>query len=77
MQRSGCISYRGRLNETAPPSLIYLGEFLMVLSLRCNKAKGPAEYIWLVLWPDSLMPPEDRRLRRYLRFDLGQDLTDV
>lgn len=63
------IDYRGRLLEMRPPRLRYLSEFLLVLSFRAAGSETK-QSLALVLWPDSLQSSDDRRLRRYLRFDL-------
>ena len=75
-QQFARIDYRGRVHETAQPSVVYLTEFLVVLSLRGSISAASTTRIQLVLWPDSLPPAEDRRLRRYLRFELPQNLYD-
>ena len=54
--------------------MIYFSEFLLVLIFRPEAEKGAARVVHLVLWPDSLERIEDRRLRRYLRFDLPTGL---
>jgi len=54
--------------------VIYFSEFLLVLNFRPEAEKGAAKAIHLVLWPDSLARRENRRLRRYLRFDLPSRL---
>ncbi len=54
--------------------MIYFSEFLLVLIFRPEAEKGTARVVHLVLWPDSLERIEDRRLRRYLRFDLPTGL---
>jgi hypothetical protein len=56
------------------PGVIYFSEFLLVLNFRPEAEKGAAKAIHLVLWPDSLARRENRRLRRYLRFDLPSRL---
>ena len=56
------------------PSVIYFSEFLLVLSFRPEAEKEAAEAAHLVLLPDSLEYIEDRRLGRYLRFDLPDSL---
>ncbi len=70
------LDYRGRVYETAPPSVTYFSEFLLVLRLRGGVSEASTNTVHLVLWPDSLTPAEDRRLRRYLRFELPQNLQD-
>lgn len=69
-EQSASLSYLGKLWEMQLPSVIYLSEFLLVLRFRPEVEKGSSPAIYLVLWPDSLTDAEDRRLRRYLRFDL-------
>lgn len=64
------IDYRGELSEMRPPQLKYFSEWLLVLSFSSG---GEGAQLPLVLWPDSLSRRDDRRLRRYLRFDLGKD----
>ena len=56
--------------------MAYFSEFLLVLSFRPETEKEAAKVVHLVLWPDSLerSESEDRRLRRYLRFDLPASL---
>lgn len=73
-EQSVSLSYRGKLREMQLPSVIYFSEFLLVLNFRPEAEKGAAKAIHLVLWPDSLVRRENRRLRRYLRFDLPSRL---
>lgn len=70
------IDYRGRVYETAPPRVIYMSEFLIVLNMRRSQKVGSPKSIPLVLWPDSLLRAEEARLRRYLRFELPENLDD-
>ena len=70
------LSYLGKLWEMQLPSVIYFSEFLLVLSFNPEAEKGGARALHLVLWPDSLTRSEDRRLRRYLRFDLPSKLSE-
>lgn len=69
------IGYRGRVIETELPVVKYLSEFLIVL--RLLPVNGGGEFIDLVLWPDSVRRSEERRLRRYLRFELPGSLRDA
>jgi len=69
-EQSASLSHLGKLWEMQLPSLIYFSEFLLVLSFRSEATKEAAEAFHLVSMPDSLECNEDRRLRRYLRFDL-------
>ena len=73
-EQAARLSYLGKLWEMQLPSVIYFSEFLLVLSFDPEAEKGGARAIHLVLWPDSLARSEDRRLRRYLRFDLPSKL---
>ena len=73
-EQSVSLSYRGKLREMQLPSVLYFSEFLLVLNFRPEAEKGAAKAIHLVLWPDSLVRRENRRLRRYLRFDLPSRL---
>jgi hypothetical protein len=73
-EQSASLSCRGKLREMQLPGVIYFSEFLLVLSFRPEAEKGAAKAIHLVLWPDSLARRENRRLRRYLRFDLPSRL---
>jgi hypothetical protein len=73
-EQSASLGYLGKSWEMQLPSVIYFSEFLLVLSFRPEARKGSARAIHLVLWPDSLARSEDRRLRRYLRFDLPSSL---
>lgn len=75
-EQSASLSHLGKLWEMQLPSVIYCSEFLLVLNFRPEAEKGLASAIRLVLWPDSLARSEDRRLRRYLRFDLPSSLLD-
>tara|TARA_B110000444_G_scaffold254534_1_gene287233 strand:+ start:638 stop:1006 length:369 start_codon:yes stop_codon:yes gene_type:complete len=75
-EQSASMSYLGKVWEMQLPSVIYLSEFLMVLSFRPEAEMGSAQAVYLVLWPDSLRRSEDRRLRRYLRFDLPTNLLE-
>ena len=62
------------MQETALPNVVYMSEFLLVLRFRPEMKKPRCRLRYLVLWPDSLVSAESRRLRRFLRFDLVQDL---
>ena len=73
-EQSASLSHLGKLWEMQLPSVIYFSEFMLVLSFRPEAEEGSARAIHLVLWPDSLARREDRRLRRYLRFDLPSSL---
>ncbi|PCI76024.1 MAG: hypothetical protein COB20_11550 [SAR86 cluster bacterium] len=73
-EQSCRLSHLGKLWEMQLPSVIYFSEFLLVLSFRPEAENDLARVIHLVLWPDSLARIEDRRLRRYLRFDLPSSL---
>ena len=73
-QQSASLCHLGKLREMQLPSVIYFSEFLLVLSFRPEAEEGSAGAIHLVLWPDSLVRSEARRLRRYLRFDLPSSL---
>lgn len=73
-EQSASLSHLGKSWEMQLPSVIYFSEFLLVLSFRPEAENGSAGAIRLVLWPDSLARSEDRRLRRYLRFDLPSSL---
>ena len=73
-QQFARLDYRGRVHETELPSVTYLSEFLVVLSLRSSVSAASASRFYLVLWPDTLRRAEDRRLRRYLRFELPENL---
>lgn len=73
-EQSASLSHLGKLWEMQLPSVIYFSEFLLVLSFRPEAEKRAARVVHLVLWPDSLARSEDRRLRRYLRFDLPTSL---
>ena len=69
-EQSASLSHLGKLWEMQLPSVIYLSEFQLVLSFRPEAEKEAAEAAHLVLLPDSPKYIEDRRLRRYLRFNL-------
>lgn len=73
-EQSASLSHLGKVWEMQLPSVVYFSEFLLVLNFRPEAEKGSARAIHLVLWPDSLARSEDRRLRRYLRFDLPTSL---
>ena len=76
-EQSVRLSRLGRTEEMQLPSVIYFSEFLLVLCFRPEARKDSARAIHLVLWPDSLRRSEQRRLRRYLRFDLPGSLLVV
>ena len=69
-EQSASLSHLGKLWEMQLPSVTYFSEFLLVLSFRPEAEKEAAEAAHLVLLPDSPKYIEDRRLRRYLRFNL-------
>ena len=56
---------------TELPTVGFCGEFLMLLkfSWQSDQAGARTRHRYLLLLPDSLQVDEDRRLRRYLRFD--------
>jgi hypothetical protein len=69
----------GRQRRLPLPTLVYFSEFLVVLCFRpqagaASLQRSRASH--LVLWPDSLRRCDDRRLRRYLRFEQPHDLID-
>ena len=72
------LNHLGQVWEMQLPDVVYFSEFLLVLSFRpeTEAGTGKADMIHLVLWPDSLSRSEDRRLRRYLRFDLATSLLE-
>lgn len=69
-EQSVRLNWSGKLREMKLPRVVYLSEFLLVLSFRPEAEQDSSTAMHLVLWPDSLVPREERRLRRYLRFDL-------
>jgi len=73
-EQSARLNHLGKLWEMHLPSVTYFSEFLLVLSFRSEAERGAVKVVHLVLWPDSLERSEDRRLRRYLRFDLPSSL---
>lgn len=73
-EQSASLSHLGKLWEMQLPSTVYFSEFLLVLSFRPEVEKGSTGAVHLVLWPDSLECREDKRLRRYLCFDLPTSL---
>tara|TARA_B110000858_G_C17803303_1_gene476437 strand:+ start:3752 stop:4213 length:462 start_codon:yes stop_codon:yes gene_type:complete len=75
-EQSASLSHLGKVWEMQLPSVIYFSEFLLVLSFRPEAEQGSTRVVHLPLWPDSLSRSEDRRLRRYLRFDLATSLLD-
>lgn len=76
-QQHGLLQFAAREVTVSLPSIRYYSEFLIVLSFepRLTPAASPgsrlrlARSINVVIWPDSLGRADDRRLRRYLRFD--------
>ncbi len=71
-EQSASLSYLGKVRQMQLPNVSYSSEFLLVLSFfpEAEVEKGAGRAVNLVLWPDSLARRENRRLRRYLRFDL-------
>lgn len=65
------LRYGASILEVDQPWLSFFSEFLMVLNFRPVPATGRGQQrpIRVVIWPDTLTEVEDRRLRRYLRFD--------
>ena len=70
-RRHSKLRYGDRVVEVDLPWLSFFSEFLMVLNFRPVPATGsrPGRPIRVVIWPDTLSEVEDRRLRRYLRFN--------
>lgn len=77
-QQSAHIDFLGQRLATELPQQNYVSEFLLVLTFkregaaahnRTRKGRKSAGSIKLVLWPDSLSRSDNRRIRRYLRFD--------
>ena len=70
-RRHSELRYGDRVVEVDLPWLSFFSEFLMVLNFRPVPATGsrPKRPIRVVIWPDTLSETEDRRLRRYLRFN--------
>lgn len=59
---------------TSLPSLIFFSEYLILLEFKSAVVGRREQRIRLLLLPDSLHDDEDRRLRRYLRFDAPRNL---
>ena len=62
-------SYKGRV-ELQPPQIRYCSEWLIILEFRPRSGASVGychKSLRLVLWPDSLDPGDDWRLRRYLQ----------
>jgi hypothetical protein len=76
-QQSAKFYGAGIVQETALPNVVYMSEFLLVLRFRPETEKPWRRLRHLVLWPDSLISAEGRRLRRFLRFDLVQELDQI
>lgn len=70
-RRHSKLRYGDRAVEVDLPWLSFFSEFLMVLNFRQVAPTGsrPGRPIRVVIWPDTLSEVEDRRLRRYLRFN--------
>ncbi len=77
-QQSAQVSQFGKMVATELPVVGYMSEFLLVLNLHqelvdtghaSGAGRHSAKPVKLVLWPDSLSRRDNRRLRRYLRFD--------
>lgn len=67
-----CLVTMGSLQlTTAPPTVKYFSELLLVLEFQVAARLNSAgrHRLRLVLFADSLPADENRRLRRYLRFD--------
>jgi Membrane-bound toxin component of toxin-antitoxin system len=78
-EQGATLGYRGRLWEARPPTVSYFSEFLLVLrfpqAVAVQGEVAAVESIDLVVWPDSLSGVAQKRLRRYLRFDLPASLS--
>ncbi len=77
-QDSAQLRQRGGLVTTELPRVSYWSEYLLVLHLRAEQdystdgsaiPKRSRKAMKLVLWPDSLSRADNKKLRRYLRFD--------
>ena len=75
-EQTASVGQFGMIREMQPPSVVYLSEFLIVLRFLPDEEYGAAKAVQLTLWPDSLISTENRRLRRYLRFDLSDGPLD-
>jgi hypothetical protein len=67
-----CVLHFSREQITTElPTVKFCAEFLMLLkfSWQPDQIGARVRYRYLLLLPDSLQVDEDRRLRRYLRFD--------
>ncbi|NQV70550.1 MAG: hypothetical protein HQ498_11035 [Pseudohongiella sp.] len=79
-QQHGLLQIGAREVMVSLPRISYYSEFLIVLSFDPYLAPVAPLPSWqrltgsmkLVFWPDSLSRADDRRLRRYLRFDCPQ-----
>lgn len=79
-QQHGVLQFGAREVPVSLPCIRYFSEFLIVLSFKPRLAPVASGMTWLwqeksinvVIWPDSLSRADDRRLRRYLRFDCPQ-----
>ena len=74
-EQSARLDWRGETREVQLPRVVYCSEFLLVLSFRPEPGGGAVGALRIALWPDSLARSENRRLRRYLRFDLPANLS--
>jgi len=75
-EQAARLDWLGETREMQLPVVIYFSEFLLVLKLRPEFGNGASSAVHLAVWPDSLKSSENRRLRRYLRFELPADLSD-
>lgn len=74
-EQAARLDWLGQTREMQLPVVTYSSEFLLVLKLRPENETDTLPAVHLALWPDSLTSSENRRLRRYLRFDLPVNLS--
>lgn len=76
-QQQACLGIGTHQLPVCLPRINYYSEFLIVLRLDPRPAPRlrrfwQSESLLVVIWPDSMSRADNRRLRRYLRFDCPQ-----
>lgn len=68
--RSVNLRIDGKSVETGPPEVRHCSEWLLIVEFPVRGAESGHRRFHLVLFPDSLPADEQRRLRRWIYFDL-------
>ncbi|MYA65829.1 MAG: hypothetical protein F4Y22_00855 [Gammaproteobacteria bacterium] len=70
--RSVKLRIDGESMETGPPQVRHCSEWLVIVEFPVRGAESGHRRFHLVLFPDSLLTDERRRLRRWIYFYLGR-----